>query len=160
MSKYQNPFSELFSSFANQNPFADNPLAKSFDFDKSAEQARKNAKAFNEAAKAVGEGVQSISRLQSEIIQKNVEGFSNFFKNISSSNSAEETVKKNAEFAKSSFENAVKNTNEILDIANKSNKEASEIIGRVVTDSIDQTAQTVSNVSANKAPNSSKKKAA
>lgn len=151
----KNPFTDFFSSFSDKNLFADNP----FDFDKAVERGRANAKAFTEASKAISEGVQSVYSLNSKVMQKNAEEFSALFKNISASSSAEETVKKNADYIKKSVESAIASTNEMIDIANKSSKEASEIIGKVITDSIDQVAED----SANNASNSSastKKKAA
>jgi phasin family protein len=129
---------------SNKNPFADlftaNPFTEALNWDVAVNSGRQNAKAFSDAAKAAGEGAQAIARRQAEVAQKNIEEFSKFFKEASSAKNPEEGVAKQAEFAKSSIESAIKNASEISEIASKSNKEASDIISKRISGALSEVA--------------------
>ena len=134
----KNPFADFLTGCSAANPF--NAFSLENDWDGIVNAGRQNAKALSDAAKATSEGVQAIARRQAEVTQKTIEEFSKFFKDASSSKSAEEGLAKQAEFTKSSIESAIKSCNEISEIASKSNKEASDIISKRISGALSEVA--------------------
>ncbi|PIR37119.1 MAG: phasin [Alphaproteobacteria bacterium CG11_big_fil_rev_8_21_14_0_20_39_49] len=131
----KNPFADFLAGYSTSNPFA-----AECDWDSVVNAGRQNAKAWSDAAKAASEGIQAIARRQAEVAQKSVEEFSKFFKDASSTKSPEEGIAKQVEFTKCSLESAIKNCNEISEIASKSNKEASDIISKRISNALSEVA--------------------
>ena len=122
---------------ANKNPFAD--LFGSFGLDQAIAASRLNAKAFSDATKAAAEGAQALSRRQAEIFQNAAEEASNFWKEAGTpEKNPEANVAKQTEFAKKSIESAIANSKELLEMANKSNTEAGEIISKRVSAALNE----------------------
>jgi len=127
-----NPFSELFS----QNDFSklfENYQTMPFDLQSLMETQRKNAQAVSEAQRIAMENLQTIAQRQGEIISQMVEDNSIIAKELISEGTPEEKIAKNAELFKSAYERSVKNMAELSEMLNQSNQEATKIINKRVS---------------------------
>ena len=137
----KNPFSDIFNAWTSAVP----AVSDAFDFNKAIEAGRQNAKAFSDAAKAASEGAQAVSRRQAEILQKNAEEASKFWKNVNTSGKTPEAgITAQAEYTKQSFESAVANSKEILEMAAKSNAEASDILAKRLSAALSELSENTS----------------
>jgi len=102
-----------------------------------------NTKALADLAQAISEGGQALARKQAEIIQKNAEEITKYFKDATSLRSPEAGIAKHADFTKSAVDSAIANSSELLEISNKCNNEAREIITKRVSSVITELTQPV-----------------
>src|SRR3954471_19092114 len=94
--------------------YAFNDMFKNaFDFNQLFSTQRRNIEALSAANQAVVEGAQAISRRQAEVIRENVEGMLKASKDILTSGTPESNLSKQADLAKSIFENTLSNLREI-----------------------------------------------
>ena len=143
MAKQQNnPFSEFFT----QN-FSNNDFAKFFEsfqdapFDTKAliETQQKNLQAISAAQQAAFEGFQSIAQRQAEIISQNCTGkFSNRQRSPVRRHAGRKKSQKNADLFKTAYERSIENLQEISDLVNTSNQNATKILNKRVTDSVNE----------------------
>jgi phasin family protein len=133
----KNPFEQIFS----QNDFTkafENFQAAPFDLRVMMEAQRKNMQAFTEAQQMAMEGLQAAAQRQSEIISQLVEDNSSFARELMGEGSPEQKIAKNADIFKKLYEKTVSNMHEISDILSKSNVEASKIINKRVSASMNE----------------------
>ncbi len=121
-----NPFADVFGNFSNQVP--------SFNFAEAVEAGKKNFEVFQEANQAIVEGAQEFTEKQIEIAKANTESAIKLFKEVASSRDIRDGASKQADFAKKAFEKATKDTNDLIEIASKSNNKAAEIVGKQVSE--------------------------
>lgn len=141
MTKQSNPFSDFFNpNFAN-NDFAkmfENYQSVPFDMRAFMETQRKNMQAVSEAQHAAMEGIQALAQRQAEIISQIVEENSSLAKGALSEGTPEEKIAQNADMFKKAYERSIKNLNEISDLISKSNQEATGIINKRVSASMNE----------------------
>jgi phasin family protein len=128
----KNPFADFFA----QNDFAklfENYQNSPFDLKTMLETQRKNIQAISEANQLSMENLQAIAARQAEILSQIVEDNSALAKEIMNEGTPEEKIAKNAKMFKSIYERTVGNMTELSDMINKSNQEASKIINKRVT---------------------------
>ena len=99
---------------------------------------QKNISALTEANKRLFEGAQAIMQQQTEIMQKSMAELSAASKEMMSEGDPQEGAKKRFELAKSSFEAAVANMQELADVAGKSNSDALAIITKRATEAFEE----------------------
>lgn len=124
--------------------FFDPELAKTlsgfngFPFDMKAlmESQRKNVQAFTEAQQRAFEGLQAISQRQGELISQMVEDNSSLAQELMGEASPEKKVAKQADLMKKIYEKSISNMQEIQDMLNESNQQATAIINKRVTASL------------------------
>lgn len=145
MPKQQNPFSDFFSPKFTQG-FSGNDFTKLFEnyqsvpFDLQAfmETQRKNIQAITEAQQAAFEGVQALAHRQAEIISQMVEDNSTLAKGALSEGTPEEKMAQNADIFKAAYERSIENMNELSELINKSNQNATKIINKRVSASVNE----------------------
>jgi phasin family protein len=98
------------------------------DIERVIEHHRKNLEAFQQSAQAAGEGTSKILARQREMLNETLEEFSAMAKEMQAGSDPQELMRKQAEFARKTFETAVKNTGEMADMVRKSNEESLEIL--------------------------------
>ena len=136
------------------NEFFKNDLFKnSFDFNQLFSAGRRNIEAASAVNQIAVESAQAISRRQAEIARENVENMLKVGKDLMSGNPAEVSVSKNAEAARSFFENALANLREMTEMVSKSSFEAYDILNRRAAESMEE----VSKASAGTAPKKASK---
>lgn len=132
-----NPFTDFFA----QNDFSkmlENYQAMPFDMKSFLETQRKNAQALTEAQKMAFEGLQTVIQRQAEILSQMVEDNSNLAKDLMAEGSPEQKMTKNAEMFKTVYERTVQSMKEMADIMNKSGEDASNIINKRVSASMNE----------------------
>ena len=99
---------------------------------------RKNFEAFQSANQLAFDGVKAVAQRQAELAREAVEEFSKLAKELSAPASVEEKMVKQAEIAKSAFEQALSTMREMNDTLVKSNAQAIDVVSKRVADSFDE----------------------
>ncbi len=123
-SNNNNPFADAFKSMY------DNMQAPSFDVKDLASNLRKNAEAWAKASQVLAEASREVLRLQAGFVQSNTQQLMELCKDVCASKNPEASAAKQAEFAKSAFEDALSSSREVFEIASKAGSEASEIVSK------------------------------
>lgn len=137
MAKQQNPFTDFFA----QNDFSkmfENYQSSPFDLQAFMDTQRKNIQALSEAQQATVEGMQILAQRQAEILSQMVEDNSSLAKEALSEGTPEDKIAKNADLFKSAYERSIKNLEEMSDLINKSNHQATAIINKRVSASLNE----------------------
>ncbi len=127
----QNPFGDFFS----QNDFSkllENYQSMPFDMQGFMETQRKNMQALSDAQSVAVENIQAIAQRQSAILSQMVEDNALIAKELMAEGTPEEKIAKNADLFKKTYEHSIKNMNDLSEMLNQSNQEASEIINKRV----------------------------
>lgn len=138
----------------NLNDFFKNQL----DFNQLFSTQRRNIEALSEVNQAVVEGAQAISRRQAEVARNNVESVLKASKDMMTGGSPEASLSKQAELAKTIFEDAFSNLREISETVMKSGFEAFDVINRRIAESLEEISD--ASGSASSSSSSNKKKSA
>ncbi|MDB2414140.1 phasin family protein [Rickettsiales bacterium] len=137
MSNNQNPFSSIWGSMNENNPFAE-----ACSVDKFVAASRSGNKAFYDITRVITEGWQNLFSHQAEIFQKSSEELSRFVNDVVlSKDKMEEKAVKHADFIKSSVDSAVKNTGKMIEDAVQCNTQAYEIINKKASESFSDAAR-------------------
>ena len=98
------------------------------DLDVIVSRHKKNLQALDEAAKTAGSGASSILSRQREMMQEALDEISAMAETMKSGGDPKTMMMSQAEFAKRSFEMAIRNTSEIAGMAQKSGTEAFRVL--------------------------------
>jgi phasin family protein len=109
-----------------------------FDVDRIMEHHRKNLEALEKAAEATAAGASSLLSRQREALQQGLREFSDMVENYQAPGSPQEAMAKQADFARRSFEAAVKNAGEVAEIMRKSGSESTDILRRRLREAMDE----------------------
>lgn len=113
-------------NFSNAFP---SPLSgNSFDMREMMDASRKSIQAFSEAQQVAAESMQAIIQRQTEIMSQLVQDQSTVARGILAEGTPEEKVARGAELIRETYEKAYGAAKEVSDIANKSTREACDII--------------------------------
>jgi phasin family protein len=132
MAQQKNPFADFFS----QNDFAklfENYKNPAFDMKSFMETQRKNIQAVSQAQQLTFQNFQAIAQRQGELVSQILEDNSALAKELISEGTPEEKISKNAEIFKEVYERSVSNMKELSEMINKSNQEASTVINKRVS---------------------------
>ena len=99
---------------------------------------RRNIEALSQANQAAVEGVQAVTRRQIELTREAFEGFSNLMRDLASPGSAEDRIVKNTEYVKQMIEKGVSHSRELATIAARAGTEATDILHKRATESLDE----------------------
>jgi phasin family protein len=130
-----------FSDFFSQNDFAkmfENYKTMPFDMQSMMETQRKNMQAFSEAQQLTVESMQAFAQRQAQLLSQIVEDNSNMAKEMMSEGTPEEKIAKNADLFKSFYERSVKSMNELNEMLTSTSQEASKIINKRVSASMNE----------------------
>lgn len=133
-------------TFAAFNPFKDMDVTKIMTdmkfpvvgFDTVVEAQRKNIEALTAANQTAFEGVQALFQRQAELVRTSVEEMTKATTDLWSAGSPEEKATKQADLVKKSYEGAIANLREAIDMLAKSNAQAADLINKRVGESIDE----------------------
>lgn len=124
-------FADFYKNFSNYS-------LPQVDFNKFLTTQRKNIEAVSAANQLMTESAQAIARRQSDAARNNVESYANAFRELLSFNPSDLSTEKQAEAAKSIYDNAVSNLQEIGEMCAKSNMEAFNVINKRISESINE----------------------
>lgn len=99
---------------------------------------RKNLEALQKAASASAAGAQSVMARQREALQEGLQEIQEMAQNFRAQGGPTEIMAKQAEFARKSFETAVKNTGEVADIVRKHGAESVDILRDRIKDAMEE----------------------
>lgn len=108
------------------------------DVDAIVSHHRKNLEALEKSVKASASGASSMAAKQREIMQEALREITEAVQGIRAPGNPQELVSKQADFAKRSFEAAVKNAGELAEIARKSGAESIEVLRARIRDSMQE----------------------
>lgn len=98
------------------------------DVDQVLDHHRRNLEALQKAASAQAAGANSIMAKQREALQDGLKEITDMAHSFRAGGSAQDIIAKQTEFARKSFETAVKNAGEVGEIIRKSGTESVEIL--------------------------------
>ena len=126
-----NPYADVMKAFSNVN-------VPNFDYNSVFSAQRRNIEAVTEANQLMAESLQAISRRQAEIARSSVDQVLKASKDMVAKGSPELNTGKQADLAKSLFENSLNNMREVTEMLTKSVFEASDVINRRAAESMEE----------------------
>tara|TARA_R110002020_G_scaffold34066_35_gene104010 strand:- start:33169 stop:33606 length:438 start_codon:yes stop_codon:yes gene_type:complete len=130
----KNSTDDLVSMFMN---FGKDMKLPSQDLEALVERHKKNLQALDEAAKTAGSGATSIMARQREMVQQALDEISAMADTMKSGGDPAAMMTAQADFAKRSFEMAIKNTSEIAGLAQKSSTDAFKVLQKNMQDTLE-----------------------
>lgn len=106
---------------------------------------RRNLEALEKSAKAAASGASSVISKQREVLQQTLEEVAAMARDFDAPGSAQEFVSKQAEFARKSFEAAVKNAGEVAEIVRKSGGESIDILRQRIHEAMNEVRENLEN---------------
>jgi phasin family protein len=129
-----------------RNPFFDFDMTKVFadfrfrPFDVEAVWAaqRRNIEALNQANQLAVEGVHALAKRQIEMTQQAIEDLSTHVREMTQPSSTEDRIAKQTEFTKKMIDKGLTHGREVVALAAKAGTEASEVLQKRTTESLDE----------------------
>jgi phasin family protein len=120
------------------NSFAKLFQVPGFDVNTIVDIQRRNVEALTAANQTIAQGLQTVVQRQSEIARQSVKQFQDLVSFKPSSTSVTETLVKQIDVTKTSYEKTVTNARELGDLVAKVGLEAADILSRRVVASLDE----------------------
>ena len=120
------------------NSFAKLFQVPGFDVNTIVDIQRRNVEALTAANQTIAQGLQTVVQRQGEIARQSVKQFQDLVSFKPSSTSVTETLVKQIDVAKTSYEKNVTNARELGDLVAKVGLEAADILSRRVVASLDE----------------------
>jgi phasin family protein len=127
-----------FNSFAKLFPVPGFTKLPGFDVTTVLDIQRRNVEALSAANQTIAQGLQTVVRRQGEIARQSAKQFQDLLSVKPSSTSVEETLVKQIDVAKTSYEKTVADARELGDLVAKVGSEAVDILSRRVVASLDE----------------------
>lgn len=108
------------------------------DIEKIMAHHRKNLEALEKSARASAAGATSLMAKQREILQDTLHEITEMAQNFRTPGGPQDMVAKQADFARKSFEAAVKNAGEVAEIVKKSGSESIDILRERIRETMDE----------------------
>ncbi len=108
------------------------------DMEALAAAQRRNLEALSAANRVALEGAQAVARRHMEILQQSVAEMTEAMKAFASAEAPQDKAAKQAELAKSTYEKAVANLQEIADLIQRSNSEAVGLLNKRFTEAMEE----------------------
>ncbi|MDF1607809.1 TIGR01841 family phasin [Hoeflea sp. YIM 152468] len=131
----KNTTEDMVSMFLN---FGKDMKLPSPDLEALVARHKKNLEALDTAAKTAGSGASTIATRQREMVQEALDEIMAMAENLKAGGDPQSLMAAQAEFAKRSFEMAIKNTSEIADLAQKSSTEAFNVLQQNMQETLEE----------------------
>ena len=102
------------------------------------EHHRKNLEALEKSARASAAGASSLLSRQREMLQDTLREVTDMAQSYRAPGNPQELMTKQAEFAKKSFETALKNAGEVAELVKKSGTESVEILRKRIKEAMEE----------------------
>ena len=127
-------------------PFMDMDISKlmkefkipGINIDTMMQSQKKNLEALTEANRIAIEGIQMVTRRQSDILRQTMEETATMVTEIMGTSPPEEKIIKQTEMVKMAFESALVNMKSLSDMVAKSNDEVAKVISKRVSENIEE----------------------
>lgn len=110
----------------------------SMEIERVLEYHRKNLEALQKSASASASGASSVMAKQREILQETLREITDMTQSYRAPGNPQEFMTKQADFARKTFEAAVKNAGEVADIMKKSGAESIDILRKRIQESMEE----------------------
>ena len=131
MADSESSFPFGFSQLAKLNPLnamtGDTRMA-SFDMKAMVDAQQRTAEILSDMGKKSMASMQAIMQRQTEMVRENMKETTSFISQVMQAGTPEEKMACQNEFAKQSFERAMSNSRELVDMMTKANQEAAETV--------------------------------
>jgi phasin family protein len=127
-----------FNSFVKLFPVPGFNKLSGFDVTTVLDIQRRNVEALTAANQTIAQGLQTVVRRQGEIARQSAKQFQDLLSVKPSSTSVEETLVKQIDVAKTSYEKTVADARELGDLVTKVGSETIDILSRRVVASLDE----------------------
>jgi phasin family protein len=107
-------------------------------FEALAEAQRKNFEAFTTANQTAYNGLQALMQRQAEVLRTSFEDMSASFGDLMGAASPEEKATKQTDLLKNSYEKAIANGRQMLDLVARNNSETFDVLNKRVTESLEE----------------------
>lgn len=134
----KNSTDDLVSMFMN---FGKDMKLPSPDLEALVERHRKNLQALDTAAKTAGSGASSIAARQREMVQEALSEISAMAEKVKGGSDPQALMAAQADFARRSFETAIRNTSEIAGLAQQSSTEAFKVLQQNMQETLEEVRQ-------------------
>ena len=108
------------------------------DVEKILAHHRKNLEALQKSASATVAGASNLMAKQREVLQETLHDITDMAKEVRGSGSPQDAIAKQVEFARKSFEAAVKHAGESAEIVRKSGGESIEVLRAGIKEAMDE----------------------
>jgi phasin family protein len=108
------------------------------DIDAILAHHRKNLEALEKSARASAAGATSLMNRQREMLQETLREITDMAQHLRTPGSPQEIMAKQADFAKKSFEAAVKNAGEVAELVKKSSADSVEILRQRIREAMEE----------------------
>ncbi len=125
-------FVDMFKSFGEQLKMP------SVDVDKIIEHHRRNLETLEKTAKAATSGASDLMAKQRDMLQETLREVTEMAQNFRAGANPQDMMAKQADFAKRSFETAIKNASEMADVVRKSSTETIEILRSRIKEAMEE----------------------
>lgn len=115
------------------------------DIERVLEHHRKNLEALQKSASATATGASSLMARQREMLQENLREITDMAQSYRAPGNPQDMMAKQADFARKSFETAVKNAGEVAEIVKKSGSESIEILRKRIQDAMEEIRESYDN---------------
>ncbi|MDP3895105.1 MAG: TIGR01841 family phasin [Mesorhizobium sp.] len=134
MAKSQDPdsFIDMFKNFGKDLKMPN------VDVEKIVEHHRKNLETLEKTAKAATAGASSVLAKQREILQETLREVTDMAQNFRAPGNPQDLMAKQADFAKRSFETAIKNASEMAEVVRQSSTETIEILRNRIKEAMEE----------------------
>ncbi|MGE0499549.1 MAG: phasin family protein [Rhizobiaceae bacterium] len=112
------------------------------DVEKVLAHHKKNLEALQKSAQAGAAGAQNLMAKQREVLQETLADITDMARNFGGSGNPQDFVAKQVEFARKSFEAAVKHAGDSADIVRKSGSESIEVLRARIKDAMEEVRET------------------
>lgn len=132
----QNDFNQFFNiNFAQPNAGMN---LFPFDFTSLMDAQRKNMEALATAQQLTLESLQAVAQRQSELLTSLMQDQSDMARDVLSESTPEQKVARQADLLKKTYEQSIASYRELVDMLNKSNQQASDVINKRVSASFSE----------------------
>lgn len=128
----QESFADMFKQFGR-----DLNLPK-VEVDRIIEHHRRNFEAMEQSARAASTGASTMAARQREMVQEVLDEFANAASNQNPPGTPQEFMARQADFARKSFEMAIRNTTEMADMMRRSGDESAEILRKRIQEGMEE----------------------
>lgn len=108
------------------------------DLEAIVDRHKKNLQALDEAARTAGSGASTIMARQREMVQEALEEISAMAESVRGGGDPKEMLSAQTEFARRSFEMAIRNTSELAGLAQQSSTEAFKVLQKNMQETLEE----------------------
>lgn len=132
MAKQPDSFMDMFATLGKDLKLP------SIDIERVLEHHRKNLEALQKSASATASGASSLMAKQRDMLQDTLREITDMAQSYKAPGNPQEMLSKQADFARKSFEAAVKNAGEVAEMVKKSGTESVEILRERIKEAMEE----------------------